>query len=99
MPGADPPGTHKPCFQIRVDVAGLAGEPELDFLDAAGNTLLHVVNAPAGFRQIPLYAKPNRMLPALAVCGSALAKAKQLFPCACTSSHRPASARFRNCPV
>jgi hypothetical protein len=59
MPGADPPGTYKPCFQIRVDVAGPDGEPELGFLDAAGNALLHVVNAPAGFRQIPLYGKPN----------------------------------------
>jgi len=59
VPGADPPGTYKPCFQIRVDVAGLGGGPELDFLDAAGNALLHVENAPAGFRQIPLYGKPN----------------------------------------
>lgn len=59
VPGADPPATYKPCFQVRVDAAGLSGALQLDFLDSAGNPLLHLDNAPAGFRQIPLYGKPN----------------------------------------
>jgi len=59
VPGADPPATYKPCFQVRVDAAGLSGALQLDFLDSTGNALLHVDNAPAGFRQIPLYGKPN----------------------------------------
>jgi hypothetical protein len=63
VPGADPPGTYKPCFQVRVDAAGLNGELQLDFLDSAGNALLHLENAPTGFRQIPLYGKPNERYP------------------------------------
>jgi hypothetical protein len=59
VPGADPPGTYKPCFQIRIDATGLSGMLELDFLDAGNNALLHVENSPAGYRQLPLYGKPN----------------------------------------
>ena len=67
-PGADPPGTYKPCAQVRVEggtnVSAFALELEVD--DASGNA---VYRAPSlggqdlEYVQIPLYSQPNQPFP------------------------------------
>ena len=70
-PGADPPGTYKPCFQARVRLGPPAsdGTVDLDLLDGSNTSVFHVtLAAPAEsdaivFRQIPLYSAPNLPVP------------------------------------
>jgi hypothetical protein len=75
-PGADPPGTYKPCFQarLRLQIPGVTDAPtvNLDLLDPSGNAVVHLsqpVPLTSGvpdqvlFRQVPLYSVPNQPLP------------------------------------
>lgn len=67
VPGADPPGTYKPCFQARVQFQ--SASVDLDLLDAASNSVFHLTLASPGdsdsivFRQVPLYSTPNHPFP------------------------------------
>jgi hypothetical protein len=75
VPGADPPGTYKPCAQARV---GLANWPaaasravRVQFVAPDGTTrfdqTLNLDASPAEsviFVQVPLYSAPNLGLPA-----------------------------------
>lgn len=72
VPGADPPGTYKPCFQVRVGLAHPAAESaDIELLDAAGRAVFRVSRAlPSGaardsllYEQVPLYSAPNVPLP------------------------------------
>jgi hypothetical protein len=70
VPGADPPGTYKPCAQTRVDAAaGADFMTQLELLNAAGDVVFRAAPslAPAGeilrYVQIPLYSAPNEPLP------------------------------------
>jgi hypothetical protein len=74
-PGADPPGTYKPCAQARVALrnwpAGLSRTVRLELLapdgSAAFDQTLTLDAAPVEsvtFIQVPLYSAPNQPLPA-----------------------------------
>jgi hypothetical protein len=74
-PGADPPGTYKPCAQARVALrnwpAGLSRTVRLELLAADGSAAfdqtLAMDAAPVEsviFIQVPLYSAPNQPLPA-----------------------------------
>jgi hypothetical protein len=76
VPGADPPGTYKPCFQTRVRLENLGVQDstalDLDLLDPAGLSVFHTsVSVPAGqaqpdsivISQIKLYTAPNQPVP------------------------------------
>ncbi len=57
VPGADPPGTYKPCAQVRVRSAGIGGAPVvLELRDATGR-VLHSTTVSGGVavRQAALY--------------------------------------------
>lgn len=57
-PGADPPGTYKPCFRTRVVAPDDAASLEL--LDAGGLVLAgRTVEAGTTYVQLPLYSQPN----------------------------------------
>ncbi len=70
-PGTDPPGTYKPCAQVRVS-ASAEGDffTQLELLNAAGDVVFEApaAMAPAGetlrYVQVPLYSAPNVPLPA-----------------------------------
>ena len=75
VPGADPPGTYKPCFRVSVKItdgrlsdATNAAQIVLDLLDSNGqsvtrlNQTLHpssLVPETTIVRQMPLYSTPN----------------------------------------
>jgi hypothetical protein len=69
--GADPPGTYKPCFQVRVGLERQpAGVLELALVDDRERVAARV-SSPAPERpddvilyQLPLYAQPNQPFPA-----------------------------------
>ncbi len=69
-PGADPPGTYKPCFQVRVGLPA-AGSADIELLDASGRAVYRVTRTlpPDGARdaliyeQVPLYSVPNVPFP------------------------------------
>lgn len=74
-PGADPPGTYKPCAQARVELANWPASAShsvvLQFLAPDGSTPFHQTltldASPTGsvtFIQVPLYSAPNVGLPA-----------------------------------
>ena len=74
-PGADPPGTYKPCAEVRVALAewpvGASRSVRLQFLGPDGATAfdqtLTLDSAPdesVTFLQLPLYSAPNLALPA-----------------------------------
>ena len=67
-PGADPPGTYKPCFESRIGVerAPAGSSIELTLHDASGVARFRVT-IPAGdpsdflaYQQVPLYSQPNQ---------------------------------------
>ncbi|HEY4360903.1 MAG TPA: hypothetical protein VGN17_08040 [Bryobacteraceae bacterium] len=67
-PGADPPGTYKPCAQVRVEggtnVSAYALDLEVD--DASGKAVYHAPSLGGQdleYVQIPLYAQPNQPFP------------------------------------
>ena len=75
-PGADPPGTYKPCFQTRVRLENLPVQDsttlDLDLLDATGLSVFHTsASVPSGpaqpdsivISQIKLYTAPNQPIP------------------------------------
>jgi hypothetical protein len=75
-PGADPPGTYKPCFQTRVRLENLPVEDsttlDLDLLDSSDHSIYHTsATVAAGqaqpdlilVRQLPLYTEPNQPVP------------------------------------
>jgi hypothetical protein len=75
-PGADPPGTYKPCFQARVRLESLPLQDsttlDLDLLDASDHSVYHTsATVAAGqaqpdsilVRQLQLYTAPNRPVP------------------------------------
>jgi len=72
-PGADPPGTYKPCFQARVRLENLPVQDsttlDLDLIDASERSVYHTsATVAAGLaqpdsilvRQLPLYTAPNQ---------------------------------------
>ena len=63
LAGADPPGTYKPCVQVRVEGLGWA---EVQLRNAAGQTAFRAAPEPGTLRylQVPLYSKPNEPIPA-----------------------------------
>lgn len=72
-PGADPPGTYKPCFQARVrmgQTGSVAEQCDLDLLDSSSKTVSHTTvsggtdNEAVVAIQIPLYTTPNHPYPA-----------------------------------
>jgi hypothetical protein len=75
-PGADPPGTYKPCFQARVRLENLPVQDSttlyLDLIDASDRSVYHTsATVAAGqaqpdsilVRQLQLYTAPNQPLP------------------------------------
>ena len=75
VPGADPPGTYKPCAQARVGLAnwpaGASRAVRVQFVAPDGTTrfdqTLNLDVSPAEsviFVQVPLYSAPNLGLPA-----------------------------------
>jgi hypothetical protein len=75
-PGADPPGTYKPCFQARVRLENLPLRDstafDLDLIDASGRSVFHTsATVAAGqtlpdsilVRQLQLYIAPNQPMP------------------------------------
>lgn len=78
MPGADPPDTYKPCFQVRVrltdpTIAASAGTAALkiELLDGQDRAVWQVTRkfeSPDAeqvlYQQIPLYSAPDQPLPA-----------------------------------
>jgi hypothetical protein len=74
VPGADPPGTYKPCAQARVGLAnwpaGASRAVRVQFVAPDGTTLfdqtLNLDGSPTEsvtFIQVPLYSAPNQGLP------------------------------------
>ena len=71
-PGADPPGTYRPCFQARVRM-GQTGSAvqacDLDLLDSSNNSLYHATLTGTSdsesivANQVPLYVKANQPFP------------------------------------
>ena len=75
VPGADPPGTYKPCARARVQLSnwppGASRSVRLQLIAADGTsafdqtvTLDAAPNESVGFVQLPLYSAPNQPLPA-----------------------------------
>ncbi len=75
VPGADPPGTYKPCFEARVRLENLpvqnATTVDLSLLDASNQSVFQIsANVAAGqaqpdsilIQQLPLYTAPNQPL-------------------------------------
>jgi hypothetical protein len=75
-PGADPPGTYKPCFQARVRLENLPVQDsttlDLDLIDAGDRSVFHTsATVAAGqaqpdsilVRQLQLYTAPNQPVP------------------------------------
>ncbi len=75
-PGADPPGTYKPCFQARVRLENLPVQDsttlDLDLIDASEHSVYHTsATLAAGqaqpdsilVRQLQLYTAPNQPVP------------------------------------
>jgi len=75
-PGADPPGTYKPCFQARVRLENLPVQDsttlDLDLIDAGERSVYHTsATVAAGqaqpdsilVRQLQLYTAPNQPVP------------------------------------
>jgi hypothetical protein len=75
-PGADPPGTYKPCFEARVRLENLplqnSTAVDVDLLNAANQSIFHSsINVAAGqaqpdsilSQQLPLYLAPNAPVP------------------------------------
>jgi hypothetical protein len=75
-PGADPPGTYKPCFQARVRLENLPVQDstalDLDLLDASEHSVYHTSETVASgqaqpdsilVRQLQLYTAPNQPVP------------------------------------
>jgi len=75
-PGADPPGTYKPCFQARVRLENLPVQDsttlDLDLLDAGEHSVYHTSETVASgqaqpdsilVRQLQLYSAPNQPVP------------------------------------
>ncbi|HEY6390565.1 MAG TPA: hypothetical protein VIX89_04780 [Bryobacteraceae bacterium] len=75
-PGADPPGTYKPCFQARVRLENLPVQDsttlDLDLIDSRERSVYHTsATVAAGLaqpdsilvRQLQLYTAPNQPLP------------------------------------
>jgi hypothetical protein len=75
-PGADPPGTYRPCFQTRVRLENLPVQDsttlDLDLIDAGDRSVYHTTaTAAAGqaqpdsilVRQLQLYSAPNQPFP------------------------------------
>ncbi len=75
-PGADPPGTYKPCFQARVRLENLPVQDsttlDLDLIDATERNVYHTsATVAAGqaqpdsilVRQLQLYTAPNQPVP------------------------------------
>jgi hypothetical protein len=76
VPGADPPGTYKPCFQARVRLENLPVQDsttlDLDLIDAGERSVYHTsATVAAGqaqpdsilVRQLQLYTAPNQPVP------------------------------------
>jgi hypothetical protein len=72
VPGADPPGTYKPCFQARVRMGqtGWGSQScDLDLLDSSNNSLYHVTltgtsnHESVVANQVQLYTTPNHPFP------------------------------------
>lgn len=73
LPGVDPPGTYKPCFQARVGVTHPAAvSSDIELFNGAGERVYAVTRAlrPAAtgeafvVHQVPLYSSPNVPFPA-----------------------------------
>jgi hypothetical protein len=75
-PGADPPGTYRPCFQTRVRLENLPVQDsttlDLDLIDAGDRSVYHTsATVAAGqaqpdsilVRQLQLYSAPNQPFP------------------------------------
>ncbi|HYL73864.1 MAG TPA: hypothetical protein VEU96_06640 [Bryobacteraceae bacterium] len=75
VPGADPPGTYKPCFETRVRLENLPVQSsttvDLSLLDASNQSVFQIsANVAAGqaqpdsilIQQLPLYTAPNQPL-------------------------------------
>jgi hypothetical protein len=62
VPGADPPNTWKPCFEVRTKTDGDAAEVSLE--NWGGRVLRRMpVAAGQGYLSMPLYSEPNQPYP------------------------------------
>ena len=71
-PGADPPGTYKPCFQARIRIGqtgSVTQSCDLDLLDSSNNSVFHVALSGTSdpetvlVRQVPLYTQTGQSAP------------------------------------